>query len=71
MERAFYNRSILQWHTLYSQGQLCAAAKGTISAGGSRAAVRRIVRRSQQFRESQVLLGKDDPKHLSSWLQML
>ncbi|TBL30043.1 hypothetical protein EYA84_23420 [Verrucosispora sp. SN26_14.1] len=66
-----YNKGTLQWHTLYAQGQLCAAAKGVDSAGGARAAVRRIVRRAQQFREQQSLLGKDDPKHLTNWLQLL
>lgn len=66
-----HNKTTLQWHTLYSQGHLCAAARGTNSAAEPRVAIRRIVRRAQQFREGQVLLGKDDPKHLTNWLQLL
>lgn len=68
-----FNKATSGWHTLYNHGVLTASIRGSISTGGRRAAVRRIIRRAQSFRESQAqkLLGRNDPKHLSYWSELL
>ncbi|MEV4631202.1 hypothetical protein AB0J90_33525 [Micromonospora sp. NPDC049523] len=66
-----YNRTTSGWHTLYNHGALTASARGSDSTGGRRAAVRKILRRAQAFRNDQNLLGKNDPKHLSNWSELL
>jgi hypothetical protein len=58
------------WHTLYNHGALTALS-GAGSSNGRRASIRKTVRRAQQFREALQLLGKDDPKHLGTWQQLL